>query len=101
MVGGTLPTSETSSTGGGPDMSADTFTAHSTGEPIVFDDTSTPTQPPPPALPEGKVKRILLNKDGLPRNSQDWTEEDWADLYRAYQRVVKRVSERHKPKGKP
>jgi hypothetical protein len=48
-----------------------------------------------------RQERIPLNKDGLPKNAKDWTEADWADLWRAYRTIIKRVSERHKPKGKP
>ena len=34
-------------------------------------------------------------EDGLPRDGNDWREEDWSDLYMAMEWVRRRVRERH------
>ena len=34
--------------------------------------------------------------EGLPRDANEWTVADWADLWRAMRRVVRSVAKRHK-----
>ncbi len=41
-----------------------------------------------------KAKR--LTPEGLPRDPNAWLPSDWASLWRAYQSVVREVSERHR-----
>ncbi len=37
-----------------------------------------------------------FTQDGLPRNSKDWTAEDWRDLWTAIQAAIAKIAERHK-----
>ncbi len=41
-----------------------------------------------------------FDADGLPRDQNDWLEEDWKDLHDAMEWVKKRVAERHKHERK-
>jgi sugar (pentulose or hexulose) kinase len=45
-----------------------------------------------------KHKRRLrkLTEDGLPRDANEWTEDDWRELWRLYREAVRRIGERHK-----
>ena len=46
-----------------------------------------------------KARRRALAKkyteDGLPRDSNEWTEEDWRDLHNALETIKKKVGQRH------
>lgn len=33
--------------------------------------------------------------DGLPRDTRDWTEQDWADLHHAIEEVKRKIAKRH------
>lgn len=37
--------------------------------------------------------------EGLPRDPNEWTVQDWASLWRAMKRVVRTVAKRHKVKA--
>lgn len=41
------------------------------------------------------MKPVKLNRDGLPANANDWTEEDWLDLYESIEAIKQKVKERH------
>ncbi len=49
---------------------------------------------------KAKKLRIAHDKrftqDGLPRDKNDWTEDDWRDLHEALESVKRKVKERHK-----
>jgi nucleotidyltransferase/DNA polymerase involved in DNA repair len=47
-----------------------------------------------------RVKRQLrkFSEDGLPRDANDWTVDDWRDLWRAYRQAVRRIAKRHREK---
>lgn len=51
-----------------------------------------------------KAERIRhaarYTSEGLPRNANEWTVADWADLWRAMQNVKRKVKARHKCQGK-
>jgi hypothetical protein len=47
-------------------------------------------------LAEHAVKKVKVNKDGLPLDAKDWTVEDWRDLHQTIERIKKRVAKRHK-----
>lgn len=36
-----------------------------------------------------------LNRDGLPIDRRDWTEEDWKDLHEAIEQAKDRIAKRH------
>ena len=44
------------------------------------------------------AKARRYTKDGMPRDANEWTVQDWADLWRAMRRVVRTVAKRHKGK---
>ncbi len=37
-----------------------------------------------------------LHRTGVPMNVEDWTEQDWLDLYEAVQSATKKIAARHK-----
>lgn len=39
----------------------------------------------------------LHKRTGVPLNAEDWTEEDWTDLYRAMKSAIRKISRRHRP----
>jgi hypothetical protein len=39
-------------------------------------------------------KRMTV--EGLPRDANDWTEEDWADLHHAIEHIKEKVAARHR-----
>jgi hypothetical protein len=41
------------------------------------------------------------SKDGIFRDSQYWTESDWADLLRAYITARKKIAKRHRERANP
>lgn len=45
------------------------------------------------------AKARRYTKDGLPRDANEWTVQDWADLWRAMRRVISSVGKRHKGKA--
>lgn len=47
------------------------------------------------AKAEAKKLREQFTEDGLPKNANDWLEEDWADLHRAIEEIKDRVAARH------
>lgn len=40
-------------------------------------------------------KPVPLTKRGVPVNANDWTEQDWMDLHRAMERVIRKIAKRH------
>ena len=47
------------------------------------------------AKAERRKKAKRLTPDGLPRDANDWTEDDWRDLHVALERVKASVAARH------
>ena len=43
-----------------------------------------------------KPLKKRLDRDGLPINPNDWTSEDWQDLHRGIQRIIRQIAARHK-----
>ncbi len=39
---------------------------------------------------------IDLDKNGVPKDANDWSEADWLDLYRTMKRLIRRVAARHR-----
>jgi hypothetical protein len=39
--------------------------------------------------------KIKWTEDGLPRDAQDWTIEDWADLYYGLEAIKRKIAARH------
>lgn len=40
-----------------------------------------------------------LNRDGLPIDGKDWTEDDWRDLHNAIETIKRKVAKRHAEQG--
>ena len=38
---------------------------------------------------------VRFDENGLPRDANEWTEQDWRDLHEAMQRVIEKVGGRH------
>lgn len=39
------------------------------------------------------------DENGVPRDVNDWTIQDWKDLHEAMQTVIRKVGERHHPES--
>lgn len=44
---------------------------------------------------DSKRKTVRLDKDGVPVDPNDWTKEDWADLYFGMIAIKARIAARH------
>lgn len=53
------------------------------------------TQSPAPGSEAKEV--TALTRRGIPVRAEDWTEQDWLDLHRATERVIRKIAKRHKP----
>jgi len=40
-------------------------------------------------------------KDGIPVDGNEWTEQDWSDLWQAMKRVRRRIASRHRAVSGP
>jgi hypothetical protein len=45
-----------------------------------------------------KRRLRLFTEEGLPRDTAEWTVDDWRDLHTAYCEAIRKISERHKEK---
>jgi hypothetical protein len=50
---------------------------------------------------EATMSKPSTSKDGIFRDSQYWTESDWADLLRAYITARKKIAKRHRERANP
>ena len=43
-----------------------------------------------------KRERRRLSEDGLPKDTKEWTEDDWRDLHEAMEEAKRKIADRHK-----
>ena len=43
-----------------------------------------------------RQRAVRLDKDGVPEDANDWTVEDWTDLWHGIQRIKKKIAARHR-----
>ncbi len=46
-----------------------------------------------------RIRERGLDADGVPVDTRDWTETDWADLFYGMQAIKARIAKRHAERG--
>ncbi len=50
---------------------------------------------------ERRERAKHYTEEGLPRDANAWTVQDWLDLYRGMEAIKKKIAARHKAERKP